>query len=88
MHQWTLEDEDRTCEQNAMDPREARSSACQSTKNACENAKPTRLCMCTKCELWNHEMRTICEVYESARYLKREMHEICKITKIAKVATL
>jgi len=34
MHQWTLEDEDRTCEWNAMDPREARGSTCQSAKNA------------------------------------------------------
>jgi len=48
-HQWTLEDEDRTCERNAMDPREVRGSACRSardvrTRNARkrENAKPAR----------------------------------------------
>jgi len=49
MHQWTLEDEDRTCERNAMDPREARGSACRSVRDARtrnvrkrENVKPAR----------------------------------------------
>jgi hypothetical protein len=52
MHQWTLEGEDRTCEWNVTDPREAHGSACRSAKNArmrkmqecekCENAKNVR----------------------------------------------
>jgi hypothetical protein len=35
-----------------------------------ENAKPVRLCVCTKCKLWNCNMREMCEVHE-----KREMLE-------------
>jgi len=55
MHQWTLEDEDRTCERNAMDPREARGSACQSAKNArmrnMRKRETREICKCVNYEL-------------------------------------
>jgi len=65
-HQWTLEDEDRTCERNVMDPREARGSACQSAKNARMRnmwKRETReICECTNYEL--------CGIAECAQYVR------------------
>jgi len=63
MHQWTLEDEDRTCKWNAMDPREAHSSACQSAKNV--RMQKCKMWKCKKCEtqtvgswnMWNMRWR-------------------------------
>jgi hypothetical protein len=66
-HQWTLEDKDRTCKQNVMDPREAHGSACQSVKNA-------RMQKCEMWNMWKHETHEICKC---AKY------ELCGIAKCA-----
>jgi hypothetical protein len=66
MHQWTLEDEDRTCKWNAMDPREARGSTCQSMKNArmwnMRKCKTHEICKCTNYEL--------CGIMKCAQYVR------------------
>jgi hypothetical protein len=84
-HQWTLEDEDRTCERNAMDPREARSSACQNTKNA-RMRNPRDMWVRELRTVWDREMCIIREMHENARNLKREMHKRRENTRCAKYA--
>jgi len=65
-HQWTLEDEDKTCERNAMDPREARGSACRSTKNA--RMRNMRKCETREiCECMNYEL---CGIARHAQYVR------------------
>jgi hypothetical protein len=85
MHQWTLEDEDRTCEWNAMDPREARSSACRNAKNArMQNTRDMQVRELRT--VWDRKMCIIREMRENARNLKCEMRERRKNTKCAKYA--
>jgi hypothetical protein len=62
---------------------------CENAKcEICENAKPARLYVCAKCELWNCEMCEMCEVHEKHKMLITQKHENVQDMRVRKMQTL